>query len=166
MTTTSPAERVLRLTTGLLAAVSLFAIVWLTLVDVLGRKFWNHSVPGGLEITEMLMVAVIFGALPLVSWRSEHVVFDSLDRLIPASLKALQARVVHLICAVVFALMAWLLTLRAQRFAEYGDVTVHLQWPVAPVAWVMAAMLAATALVHAWFVLRPPMPPSVVDVHS
>jgi TRAP-type C4-dicarboxylate transport system permease small subunit len=104
------------------------------------------------------MVAVIFGALPMVSWRGEHVVFDSLDRWIPEGLKSLQARVVHLICAVVFLLMAWLLTLRAQRFAEYGDVTVHLQWSLAPVAWVMAVLLAATALVHAYFVVRPPRP--------
>ena len=27
------------------------------------------------EITEILMVIVIFGAMPMVSWRSEHVVF-------------------------------------------------------------------------------------------
>ena len=57
----------LRWTSGLMAAAALFAIMWLTLVDVSGRKFLSHSVPGGLELTEMLMVVVIFGALPLVS---------------------------------------------------------------------------------------------------
>ena len=72
-------ERMLRWSAGLMAAMALFAIMWLTLVDVTGRRFFNHSVPGGLEITEILMVIVIFGALPMVSWRSEHVVFDSLD---------------------------------------------------------------------------------------
>ena len=52
--------------------------------------------------------------------------------------------------------MAWLLTLRAERFAEYGEVTVHLQWPMAPVAWVMAVLLALTAVVHLAFVVSPP----------
>jgi TRAP-type transport system small permease protein len=60
--------------------VALFAIMALTLVDVSGRKLLSQSVPGSLELTELLMVVVIFAALPLVSLRGEHVVFDSLDR--------------------------------------------------------------------------------------
>ena len=151
-------ERWLNWGCGSLAALALFSIMWLTLVDVTGRKFFDHSVPGGLEMTEMLMVIVVFGALPLVSWRREHVVFDSLDNLIPEGLKRLQARTVHGVCFGLFGLMAWLLTRRAERFAEYTEVTVHLQLPMAPVAWVMAALLALTALVHLVFVFKPPMP--------
>lgn len=148
-------DRLLRWGCGLLAAAALFAIMWLTLVDVTGRKFFDHSVPGGLEMTEILMVIVIFGALPLVSWRHEHVVFDSLDALVPEGLKRLQARLVHLVACGLFALLAWLLTQRATRFAEYSEVTVHLQLPMAPVAWVMAALLALTALVHLVLVFDP-----------
>ena len=44
---------------GLLAAVALFAIMALTLVDVSGRKFLSESVPGSLELTELLMVVLI-----------------------------------------------------------------------------------------------------------
>ena len=75
-----------------LAAVALFAIMWLTLVDVTGRKLLSASVPGSLELTELLMVVVIFAGLPLVSLRGEHVVFDSLDPL-PAALAAARAAV-------------------------------------------------------------------------
>lgn len=149
----------LRWTSGLMAAAALFAIMWLTLVDVSGRKFLSHSVPGGLELTEMLMVVVIFGALPLVSWRGEHVVFDSLDGHLPAWFKRLQARAVHLVCAVTFAFLAWLMSLRADRFTEYGDVTVYLQWPLSPVAWLMAALLLLTAAVHLLLVFMPVTPP-------
>jgi TRAP-type C4-dicarboxylate transport system permease small subunit len=141
-------ERLLRWSTGLLAAVALFAIMWLTFVDVMGRKFLSHSVPGGLEMTEMLMVVVIFGALSLVSARGEHVVFDSFDHRVPPWVHRLRLRVVNLVCAATFGLMAWLLTVRAERFAEYGEMTVHLQLPIAPVAWLMAVLLALTALVH------------------
>ncbi|MBL0920150.1 MAG: TRAP transporter small permease [Hydrogenophaga sp.] len=145
-------DRALRWSSGLMAAMALFTIMWLTLVDVLGRKFLNHSVPGGLEITEVLMVVVIFGALPLVSWRNEHVVFDSLDPFTPDWIKGIQQRAVHLICAGVFGFMAHLMVLRADRFAEYGDITVYLQLPLSPVAWMMAIFLALTAMVHALFV--------------
>lgn len=148
-------EKLLRWTTGLMAAMALFSIMWLTLFDVTGRKFLNHSVPGGLELTEMLMVIVIFGALPLVSWRGEHVVFDSLDHLIPPWVKDIQNRLIELICAATFAGLAWLMMQRALRFAEYGDTTVYLQFSIAPVAWLMAGLLLITALVHLLFVFMP-----------
>lgn len=151
-------EKLLAWSTGLMAAMALFSIMWLTLVDVTGRKFFSHSVPGGLELTEILMVIVIFGALPLVSLRSEHVVFDSLDAFIPDWLKGFQARLVHLVCAGVFGFLARLMVMRAERFAEYGDTTVHLQLAIAPVAWLMAGLLLLTALVHLLFVFVPPVP--------
>jgi TRAP-type C4-dicarboxylate transport system permease small subunit len=151
-------EKLLTWSTGLMAAMALFAIMWLTLVDVTGRKFFSHSVPGGLELTEILMVIVIFGALPLVSFRSEHVVFDSLDAFIPNWLKGFQARLVHLICAGVFGFLARLMVMRAERFAEYGDTTVYLQLSIAPVAWLMAGLLLLTALVHLLFVFVLPTP--------
>lgn len=162
----SGVERLLHWTSGLLAALALFAIMVLTLVDVSGRKFLDHSVPGGLEITEFLMVIVIFGALPLVSWRGEHVVFDTFDRLVSPQWRRVQMRLAHLVCACLFALMAWLLTLRAQRFTEYGETTVHLQLPMAPVAWLMAALLALTALVHLVLVFRRPQDDAEVSPES
>ena len=154
-------DRLLRWSTGLMAATALFAIMCLTLVDVIGRKFFNHSVPGGLEITEILMVVVIFAALPLVSWRGEHIVFDSLDGVVPRALKGLQHRVVHLLCAGTFAFLGLQLLKRAERFAEYGEVTAHLGLALAPVAWLMAALLGATALVHLLFVVQ--LPPGALE---
>ena len=148
-------ELLLRWTTGLMAAVALFTIMWLTLVDVTGRKFFDHSLPGGLELTEILMVIVIFGALPLVSWRGEHVVFDSFDHLIPRWLKRIQNRAIEAVNALTFGGLAWLMSQRAERFAEYGDTTVYLQFSIAPVAWLMAGLLVITALVHLVFVFKP-----------
>lgn len=152
-------ERMLRWSAGLMAAMALFGIMWLTLVDVTGRRFFNQSVPGGLEITEILMVIVIFGALPMVSWRNEHVVFDSLDPFLPDWVRGIQARLVHLVCAASFAFLAYLMSTRAARFAEYGDTTVYLQFSIAPVAWLMAGLLLLTALVHLLFVFVPASPP-------
>lgn len=151
-------EKLLHWSTGLMAAMALFAIMWLTLLDVIGRKYLNNSIPGSLELTEVLMVIVIFGALPLVSWRGEHVVFDSLDPFIPAWLKGIQTSIVHLICAGVFGFLGRLLLMRAGRFAEYSDTTVYLQIPLAPVAWLMMGLLWVVAAVHLLFVFVRPAP--------
>ena len=65
-------------------------------------------------------------------------------------------RLVELVSATTFGGLAWLLVLRAQRFAEYGDTTVYLQFSIAPVAWLMAGLLFITAMVHLLFVFFPP----------
>ncbi|GAA6143465.1 TRAP transporter small permease subunit [Hydrogenophaga sp. 5NK40-0174] len=148
-------EKLLNWSSGLIAAMALFSIMWLTFVDVMGRKFWERSVPGSVELTEILLIMVIFGALPLVSWRAEHVVFDSMDAFIPDWLKDIQGRLVNLITGGMFGFLSWLMMQRAERLAEYGDITDHLQISLAPVAWGMAALLALSALVHAFFMIFP-----------
>jgi TRAP-type C4-dicarboxylate transport system permease small subunit len=133
---------------GLLAAAALFGIMWLTVVDVTGRKFFNNSLPGGLELTEILMVCVIFAALPLVSWRGEHVVFDTFDKLTPAWLRNVQLRFVHVVCFAVFCFLGWLMAGKAQRFGSYGETTSYLQLPLYPVGYGMAALLVVTGFAH------------------
>lgn len=148
-------DRLLHWSTGLVAAAALFAIMWLTVVDVSGRKFLSNSVPGALEITEILMVVVIFGALPLVSWRNEHVTFDSFDAFFPEWLRRLQARLVNALCAAVFGFLGHLLVMRGDRFSEYGDTTAYLLLPIAPVAYLMAGLLFLTAITHAVLAVLP-----------
>ena len=95
----------------------------LTFFDVGGRKFLDHSIPGSLELTELLMVVVIFAGLPLVSLRGEHVVFDSLDPLIERTIRRAQGLVVDLIVTALLAGMAWLMWSKAGQMAEFGDTT-------------------------------------------
>jgi TRAP-type C4-dicarboxylate transport system permease small subunit len=143
---------------GLLAALALFAIMALTLVDVAGRKLLSASVPGSLELTELLMVVVIFAALPMVSLHAEHVVFDSLDRWLPAALRRVQQALVDLLCTALLWGLAWLMWTKAGQLAEYGDTTAQIKLPLAPFVYVMSLLCAITGAVHAVFVLRPLSP--------
>ena len=129
--------------------------MWLTLFDVAGRKALSASVPGSLELTELLMVVVIFAGLPLVSLHGEHIVFDSLDRLLPASVRRLQGLAVDLLCAVSLVALAWLLWQKGGQIAEYGDTTAQLKIPQAPFVYGMAALCTVTALVHGRLMFAP-----------
>ena len=148
-------KRLLELLCGLLAAVALFAIMVLTLVDVLGRKLFSQSITGSLELTEILMVVVIFAALPLVSLKGEHVVFDSLDPLLPAGLRRLQRAAVDLLCCAALAALAWLMWDKAAQMAGYGDTTAQLKLPLGPFVRLMAVLCGLTALVHGLLMLWP-----------
>ena len=148
-------RRVLDALCGTLAAAALLAIMALTLADVLGRKLLDRSVPGALELTEIMMVVVIFAALPLVSLHGEHVVFDSLDAVMARGLLRIQQIAVDLGCAAGLGGIAWLMFAKAAALAEYGDTTAQLKLPLAPVVALMAALCAVAAAVHLVLVVRP-----------
>ena len=156
MTSAPALRRTLEALCGALAAAALFAIMWLTLVDVAGRKAIDTSVPGSLEVTEMLMVLVIFAGLPLVSLRGEHVVFDSLDPLLAAWVRRVQRFVVELLCAAALAGVAWLMWVKAGQMMEYGDTTAQLKIPQGPFVYVMSVLCAVTALLHVLLIFTPP----------
>ena len=133
---------------GTLAAVALFAIMALTFFDVGGRKLLSESIPGSLELTELLMVVVIFAALPLVSIRGEHVVFDSMDALLPPLARKLQIALVHLLCGALLMGLAWLMWKTGSEFAQSGETTAQLKITKAPFIYGMAVLCALTGLVH------------------
>ena len=139
-----------------LNACALFAIMALTFFDVGGRKFMSNSIPGSLELTEMLMVVVIFAALPLVSRADEHVVFDSLDERLAPVLRRWQHRLVHAVCAVALLGLAWVMWEAGGQFLANGETSAQLKIPKAPFVYGMAVLSALTALVHLALMLEDP----------
>jgi TRAP-type transport system small permease protein len=153
-------KRLLATLCGTIAAVALFAIMGLTLVDVAGRKLLSTSVPGSLELTELLLVAVIFAGLPLVSLAGEHVVFDSLDPWLPRAVRRAQHLLVNALCVAALAGMAWLMWQKAGQMASYGDTTAQLKLPLGPFVMLMSVLLGVTAAVHALLMWQPEEPPA------
>lgn len=149
-------NKLLKTVCGLLCASALFAIMALTFFDVLGRKLASQSIPGSLELTELLMVLVIFAGLPLVSARGEHVVFDSLDSYLPQWLLKAQGMLVHLICAALMLGLAYLMWKTGGQFAENGETTAQLKFSKAPFIYGMSILCGITGLVHVGLVTHPP----------
>jgi TRAP-type C4-dicarboxylate transport system permease small subunit len=149
-------KKLLTLACGLLSGAALFAIMVLTFADVGGRKFLDNSIPGSLELTELLMVVVIFAALPLVSLRGEHVMFDSLDAYLPPRVLRLQKAAVDLLIAVALLALAVLMWKTAGDFAASGETTAQLKFAKAPFIYGMAALCGLAGLVHVALILRPP----------
>lgn len=140
---------------GLLCGSALFAIMALTFFDVIGRKLLDQSIPGSLELTELLMVIVIFAGLPLVSQRGEHVVFDSLDPYLPKGILKLQTGLIHLICAAMLLGLAYLMWQTGSQFALNGETTAQLKFAKAPFIYGMSLLCGLTGLVHLSLIVRP-----------
>jgi TRAP-type transport system small permease protein len=148
-------KKLLETTCGLLSGAALFAIMALTFFDVGGRKILSQSIPGSLELTELLMVVVIFGALPLVSQRGEHVVFDSLDSYLPASVRRFQNILVHALIGIALLGLGYLMFKTGQQFAINGDNTAQLKIDKAPFLYGMGLLSAITGLVHFGLIFSP-----------
>ena len=133
---------------SLISGIALFAIMVLTFFDVTGRKLLDNSITGSLELTELLMVVVIFGALPLVSRKGEHVVFDSMDPYLPDFVKKIQRALVHLLCAVSLIALGWLMWKTGGDFLETGETTAQLKIIKAPFIYGMGLLCAFTGIIH------------------
>ena len=146
---------VLQRSLGVTSAVVLFLMMVITAVDVAGRYLFNRPIAGGFELTEILLAALIYCGLPLVSARREHIVIDTFDPLFPAGVRRGLDMVAEVICAIALAGVGWLIFLRANRVAEYGDTTSVLKLPLAPVVYLMAAMITVAAIIHLLLILVP-----------
>jgi TRAP-type C4-dicarboxylate transport system permease small subunit len=140
---------------GAISATVLFAMMLVTAVDVAGRYLFSRPLPGGFELTEMMLAALIYCGLPLVSKRREHIVIDTFDPFMPRWLKRGLDMLAEVVCALALGGIGWLIFRRALRVADYGDTTAVLRLPLAPVAFVMAAMIVVTAIIHLTLILLP-----------
>ncbi len=139
---------------GGLVALLLFAMMALVFVDVFARYVFTAPVPGGFEITEILMLGMFFAALPLASAREEHVTISLLDNFLSPGGRRVQKVVFHGVAAMAIAYLSWLLWKHAAHISSWGDYTAHLELPLGPVVYFAAALSSFSALVMVLLVWR------------
>jgi len=140
---------------GAAAAALLFGLMLLTAADVVGRYIFNWPIRGAFEITELLLLVLIFAGLPLASRADEHVTLDFIDMLFGPRGRLLLRRLSHLICGLLILGLAWRVWIKAGKIAGYGDTTEVLRIPVGPFVYFMALMVLVTAIVHLGKVVYP-----------
>ncbi|HEX6080581.1 MAG TPA: TRAP transporter small permease [Methylomirabilota bacterium] len=148
MTPRSGWGRLVEVLLGVAAAAILLAMMGLTFVDVVARYVFNRPLAGAFEVTELLLLVLIFAGLPLVTYADEHAVMDFIDRpLGPRGTDVLQ-RLVQAVCAVSMGTLAWLVWLKADRIWAYRDATDVLRIVYGPFVYFMAVTIALTAVIH------------------
>ncbi len=141
---------------GAVAAVLLFGLMALTCIDVIGRYFLNSPIYGAFEITEMLLAALIFLGLPLVTLRNEHVTVDVLDPITPDWLFRIEHVAACAISFVATGYLAWRLWLRAMSMDAAGETTAQLKFKLAYLTYAMSILMALTAVALLVLLFRQP----------
>ena len=128
-----------------------------TIVDVAGRYLLSRPLPGATEITELLLAATVFVGLAAVCLDDGHVTVDLLTSRLPPRLAAPRLLMARLVTAAALLLVGWRLAVHGERLASYGETSVYLRLPVAPVAYAAAALcVLAAALALLLAALRRP----------
>jgi TRAP-type transport system small permease protein len=133
---------------GVAASAILMGMMCLTFVDVVARYVFNRPIRGGFEVTELLLLVLIFAGLPLVSHADEHVTMDFIDRLLRRGAHLWLHRIVNLLVAGLMFFMAWQVVIKAGRISSYGDATDVLRIVYGPFVYFSAAMIALAGLIH------------------
>jgi TRAP-type C4-dicarboxylate transport system permease small subunit len=144
--TPTEALRPVRLLLAAVSATLLFAMMGTTVVDVVGRYFLSQPLPGATEVTELLLAGVIFTGLPAVCLDDGHVTVDLITERLPEWTRKIRLTVVRLVAAGALAVIGWRLFVQGRRLAGFGDVSVYLHLPVAPVAYAAAGLCIFSAL--------------------
>jgi TRAP-type C4-dicarboxylate transport system permease small subunit len=139
---------------GVVASAILLAMMFLTVVDVVARYLFNRPLRGAFEVTELMLLVLIFAGLPLVSFSDEHATMDFIDRLLgPRSQRWLEA-VVQLVNAAFMFLLTWLVWLKADRIWGYRDSTDVLRIVYGPFVYFMAVTLGLAGLIHLYKIIE------------
>jgi TRAP-type C4-dicarboxylate transport system permease small subunit len=139
---------------GVAASAILMAMMLLTFIDVVARYVFRRPVRGAFEVTELMLLVLIFAGLPLVSFTDEHAVMDFVDRLLGGrALRGLE-RLVQAVNAVFMFLLAWLTWLKADRIWAYRDSTDVLRIVYGPFVYFMAGTLGLAGIIHLYKIVQ------------
>jgi TRAP-type C4-dicarboxylate transport system permease small subunit len=132
-----------------LAEVCMVALALLTLADVLGRYVLSMPIMGAVELTELLMVGVIFSGIVLATGKREHVAVDLLALALGPRAQRVQRSVSQLLAIVISLILGAVTWSQGHATLEYADRTTMLGVPLAPAVFFMSAMLFLNAFVQA-----------------
>ena len=138
----------------LVTAALLAGMAAVTFVDVIGRYILNQPLRSAFELTELLMAATIFAALPSLTRRREHIAIDLLDRYFSPTAARIRDGIVEFASAAVVVGLSVEFFRQSKTMNAEGLYTQALKMPLAPVVFFAAIALAMAAAIHLVIALR------------
>jgi len=113
-------------------------MVFLVAADAVGRYVFNRPIVGVLEITELMMVFIVFLAFAYVESKNGHVRVDLILSHFPRKVRQYIECLVTVISLGTIAIIAWQSVLYSLELRQGGNITASLGIPVSPFLLVVA----------------------------
>ncbi len=132
---------------GNIGAFVIAIAMFLTVADVFGRRFLNHPVSGSYEISEMLLVIVIFSTIAYCQLLRGHVTIDLLVARLNQKAQDIINSIVYIVFLATFGILSWQLYVYAVEVFKQNWVTGTILLPVYPFAFIASIGCALLCLV-------------------
>ncbi len=117
-----------------LGSAALFLMMLLTTADVTGRYLFNKPILGAFELTEFLVLILIFSFLANAQAAKTHVSVDLLLGRLPKKWQTVVRSLNHAVCLGLMGLFVWMSALRSMELKEYAEASSNLGIPKYPFA--------------------------------
>ena len=137
---------------GVLSGVLLVASVALNFANVVGRYFFNASIPWAEEAMLFLMVGCVFLGNGVVAWSGRQIRMDVVVRMLPPKVREaldLFSELVFLITAVTIVIFAWPVIRDLVEFdqrSQAADFPLAIPQAMVPIGLSIMAFLVAVRL--------------------
>lgn len=108
---------------NIIASILLVGMMLLVVCDVTGRYLFNRPVHGTMEITEFIMVAIVYLTLAHTQAIRGHIKVDLLLERMSRRMRLLLELITYLFGVVIFALIGWQGVMSAIEAWEFWEVT-------------------------------------------
>lgn len=109
-------------------------MMFLTTADVIGRYFFNYPVLGAYEITEYLMLIMVFAFLAFTQSEKAHISVDIVFIRLPRRIQAFINRFNHLVCLLLMIFVTWRGIHNIFDMEKSGEASTLLKIPDYPFA--------------------------------
>ncbi|MGD9614022.1 MAG: TRAP transporter small permease subunit [Alphaproteobacteria bacterium] len=140
-----------------ISGVAIFALMFVTMAEVLGRRLFNAPIPGAIDYIEVSMVLFAFMGAAYCQRLGGHVRMDLLVSNLKGRVQWAVEALGVLIAAVYIGIIVIASAKDAWRSYEFGDETIDINLPIWPSKMVVPlalTFLELRLLVQLWGYLR------------
>lgn len=132
---------------AVLAAAGTCILVIAICYDVVSRRFLGGSVAGMLELSETLLVWIVFLGLPYAEKAGVHVRMTLVTSRLPDRVSQISRTMAYVMASAIVGWMAYASIIRAEDSFQRGEAKLGLlQWPVWPARMILAFGVTVLAL--------------------
>jgi TRAP-type transport system small permease protein len=143
---------------GVATGLTTLLITVVIVIDVAGRAIFSAPLHSGTEISELLLVTLVFLGLAAAQQNRQNYAIDVFSRHLPIPVQRLLEMLGYMFCIAVVGLLAWLSTKQAFNSYERGEAGFGIiSFPIWPARFILAIGLWLLALQFVCDIIRQAM---------
>lgn len=139
---------------GIIAIVILVAMMLFTVLNVVLRSFFNHPIPGDVELIEVAMVCTSFLGLAWCAIKERHIRVDLLVQFFPQKAQGIVELIGYIGALGASIIISWQSVNEGLANKEMNRLTASLGIPVYPFYFITAVGFGALSLALLVLIIR------------